>query len=140
MPDPDKFAALRAAGVHVVPTCGSCVHFDGPTSPAGFPVAAGWGTCRRIAYQHGKHTDRREAGVPADALCPEHAWSPGAVARLGPYAALRGTNGPAVTRDPMCLDARGNRACTFLPFSTGTEMRWGACVECGAGHPQDGRA
>jgi hypothetical protein len=63
MPDPNKLAALAAAGYVIHDTCGSCVHADfrGPTP---------WGSCKKIRYQHGKHTgDLRQASIHRSGSC-----------------------------------------------------------------------
>lgn len=88
MPDSAKFAALRAAKVRVLPTCGSCVWWDRQQkSAASLPA---WGWCKRVSYEHGKHTGRRMAGTPLDGSCPQHEWTQRALRRLESYAKLRG--------------------------------------------------
>ncbi len=65
MPDENKLQALEDAGFQVKRTCLRCAHFD-----AG---RANWGTCRKISYEHKKHTgEPRQASVPADGWCPQH--------------------------------------------------------------------
>jgi hypothetical protein len=65
MPDPNKLAALAAAGFKLLPTCGTCIHWESSAT-------SGWGTCAKIEYVHLKHQAKRLAGVPADGACPSH--------------------------------------------------------------------
>ena len=66
MPDENKLQALEDAGFQVKRTCYRCAHFDGG--------GRGWGTCRKITYDHKKHTgESRQASVPVDGWCPENA-------------------------------------------------------------------
>jgi len=78
MPDENKLSALEEAGFQVKRTCYRCGFFD-----AG---ARGWGTCRKITYEHKKHTGKpRQASVPVDGWCPHHETWTEAKALLGAH-------------------------------------------------------
>lgn len=69
MPDENKLKSLDDAMFQVKRTCYRCAHFD--------EGGRGWGTCRKITYEHKKHSgDERQASVPIDGWCPDHeTWS-----------------------------------------------------------------
>lgn len=67
MPDENKLQSLTDAGFQVRSTCYRCAFFD--------EGARGWGTCRKITYEHKKHSASerpRQASVPVDGWCPLH--------------------------------------------------------------------
>jgi hypothetical protein len=67
MPDENKLQALEDAHFQVKRTCNRCAFFD--------EGGLGWGTCRKITYEHKKHTKSekpRQASVPIDGWCPQH--------------------------------------------------------------------
>ena len=65
MPDENKLQSLEDAGFQVKRTCYRCAHFD--------EGARGWGTCRKIIYEHKKHTGApRQASVPVDGWCSQN--------------------------------------------------------------------
>ncbi len=64
MPDPSKLAALGSAGYRLRDICGICVQ-------ARFPSPTDWGTCSKIAYEHGKHVGApRQASIHRSGWCP----------------------------------------------------------------------
>lgn len=83
MPDLNKLEALDSAGFMIRPTCLRCEHFD--------EGANAWGTCRKITYEHLKHTSDdkpRQASVPVDGWCPQYSERYEAVALLGAHRAF----------------------------------------------------
>ena len=70
MPDPNKHAALSAAGFAVARTCSNC-RFWTTQQINGAPLR--WGRCRQIRYDHAKHTDKdAPVGTPSTGTCPKH--------------------------------------------------------------------
>lgn len=81
MPDKNKLKALDDAMFQVKKTCYRCAFFD--------KGARGWGSCRKITYEHNKHTETetpRSASVPIDGWCPQHQTWLEAKALLGAHA------------------------------------------------------
>lgn len=83
MPDPFKLQALREAGLRIPLTCSRCVHWRPGTVMRGTnDRPSAWGNCKRIIFQHSKHTNPLEAGTPYDATCPNAETSPELLAEL----------------------------------------------------------
>jgi len=85
MPDKNKLEALTEAGFQVKKTCLRCASFD--------QGGSFWGTCRKIRYQHLKHTAPHDepkrgfkASVPVDGWCPQHETWLEAKALLGAHS------------------------------------------------------
>lgn len=79
MPDPNKLAALAAAGFQVRQTCFTCIHAVAPQSNS--PSLSGgqlWFYCGLIKHEHEKHGRRDTTGVPSTGWCPS--WAPDAKA------------------------------------------------------------
>jgi len=78
MPDENKLRALKEADFQVRRVCYRCAFFD--------EGARGWGTCRKITYEHRKHTGApRQASVPVDGWCPQQETWLEAEALLGEH-------------------------------------------------------
>ena len=95
MPDENKLRALNLAGYRIRLTCGNCDYLkrkrvDGPE----------WGTCAKITYDHGKHTERRRcASVHVSGWCGQHRVCTARTERLGQHSRflleVPGLDGPA---------------------------------------------
>jgi len=79
MPDPNKLEVLREARFRVLPTCRTCISFL-PGS------CSNWGTCRRLTYDHGKHTgEDRHPSVPPNGWCMGYATTDSHLSWLGAH-------------------------------------------------------
>jgi len=65
VPDPSKLDALKAAGYVIRACCGLCQH-------ATLKPGTDWGTCSLVSYQHGKHTEIRQASIHRAGHCPKY--------------------------------------------------------------------
>lgn len=74
MPDPDKLAALEAAGYTINGACVSCVY--------AVPRTEGWGWCARLEPVHAKHTDGARVSIRLDGICPSYLMKPLAVSSV----------------------------------------------------------
>lgn len=69
MPDPNKHAALEAAGFAIQKVCGTCKWWE-PESAN--PLDDWWAPCTKIPYEHQKHSGVKLAGTPFIGGCDSH--------------------------------------------------------------------
>jgi hypothetical protein len=78
--DENKKIKLKKIGYQIFPCCGGCQHGD---LIAGMP----WGTCKKFAYDHLKHTgEERQVSIHRHGVCEHFEESEIEKEYLGEYA------------------------------------------------------